>query len=342
MKAIRLIEIGRPLHATEVPLPTLGPRDALVRVRAAGICHSDVHYRAGTSYAGPLPLTPGHEVAGVVEAVGAEVSNVRPGDRACLHYLVTCGDCSACRSGREQFCTHGRMIGKHRDGGYAEFVAVPARCCLPLPEEIPFAQGAIMMCSSATALHALRKARLQPGERVAVFGVGGLGMSAVQLARALGALEVYAVDINPTKLQLAATYGAVPVDASAVDPVAAITRLTGGGVDVALELIGLPLTMRQAIQSVGACGRAVLVGITTRPLELDSYHELLGKEAEVIGSNDHLLPELELLLELARRGRLDLSRVVTGTVPLEAGAINQALDGLERFAGDVRTVIVPA
>ena len=85
MKAIRLIEIGRPLHATEVPLPTLGPRDALVRVRAAGICHSDVHYRAGTSYAGPLPLTPGHEVAGVVEAVGAEVSNVRPGDRACLH-----------------------------------------------------------------------------------------------------------------------------------------------------------------------------------------------------------------------------------------------------------------
>mgnify|MGYP005846796135 FL=1 len=234
------------------------------------------------------------------------------------------------------------MIVKHRDGGYAEFVAVPARCCLPLPEEIPFAQGAIMMCSSATALHALRKARLQPGERVAVFGVGGLGMSAVQLARALGALEVYAVDINPTKLQLAATYGAVPVDASAVDPVAAITRLTGGGVDVALELIGLPLTMRQAIQSVGACGRAVLVGITTRPLELDSYHELLGKEAEVIGSNDHLLPELELLLELARRGRLDLSRVVTGTVPLEAGAINQALDGLERFAGDVRTVIVPA
>ncbi|MGQ9683767.1 MAG: alcohol dehydrogenase catalytic domain-containing protein [Anaerolineae bacterium] len=342
MKAIRLVEIGRPLQAIELPLPTLGVCDALVRVHAAGICHSDVHYRSGTSYAGPLPLTPGHEVAGVVAAVGAEARNVRPGDRVCLHYLVTCGDCSACRSGREQFCAHGRMIGKHCDGGYAEFVAVPARCCLPLPEEIPFAQGAIMMCSSATALHALRKGRLQPGERVAVFGVGGLGMSAVQLARALGALDVYAVDINPVKLQLAAAYGAVPVDASTMDPVAEIIRLTGGGVDVALELIGLPLTMRQAVQSVGACGRAVLVGITTRPLELDSYHELLGKEAEVIGSNDHLLPELELLLELARRGRLDLSRVVTGTVPLEASAINDALDGLERFAGDVRTVIVPA
>ncbi|HOG48936.1 MAG TPA: alcohol dehydrogenase catalytic domain-containing protein, partial [Anaerolineae bacterium] len=157
MKAIRLVEVGRPLERHEVPIPVPGEREALVRVRAAGICHSDAHYRAGTSPAGPLPLTLGHEVAGVVEAVGAGVTGLQPGARVCAHYLATCGDCSYCSRGSEQFCPQGAMLGKHRDGGYAEYVAVPARSLLPLPEEIPFAHGAVLMCSSATALHALRK-----------------------------------------------------------------------------------------------------------------------------------------------------------------------------------------
>ena len=178
------------------------------------------------------------------------MTRVKPGDRVCLHYLVTCGQCEYCNRGHEQFCVQAQMMGKHRDGGYAEFIAVPERGVLPLPDEIPFEHGAIMMCSSSTSFHALRKARLQAGETVAVFGVGGLGMSAIQLAHGLGALEVYAVDINPDKLALAEQFGAIPVNASQVDPVAEIIRLTGGrGVDVALELIGLPLTMRQAVQS---------------------------------------------------------------------------------------------
>ena len=342
MKAVRLTAIGRPLELREVELPPLGAGEVRVRVRAAGICHSDAHYRSGVSGTGELPLTPGHEVAGVVEAVGAGVDGLEPGARVCLHYLVTCGRCEYCLRGREQFCVEGRMIGKHRDGGYAETITLPARSAVRLPEEIPFEHGAVMMCSSATSLHALRKARLQPGERVAVFGAGGLGISAVQLALALGALEVYAVDIRPEKLRLAAGLGAVPVDASAGDPVAEIRRRSGGhGADVALELIGLPLTMRQAVQCLAVFGRAALVGITDRPIELDSYREVLGREAEVIGSSDHLLSELPLLLELARRGRLDLSRAVARTVPLEAGPINAVLDDLQAFRGEVRTVIVP-
>jgi propanol-preferring alcohol dehydrogenase len=175
-----------------------------------------------------------------------------------------------------------------------------------------------------------------------VFGVGGLGLSAVQLSRALGALDVYAVDINPKKLSLVEKYGAVPVDASRSDPVDAIRQLTGGkGVDVALELIGLPQTMRQALRSAGVFGRAVMVGITRRPLEIDTYTELIGPETELIGSNDHLLQELPLLIELARRGSLDLSKVVSRTLPLAADAINQTLDDLERFGDEVRTVITP-
>ncbi|MGQ9586688.1 MAG: alcohol dehydrogenase catalytic domain-containing protein [Anaerolineae bacterium] len=342
MKAVRLVEIGRPLEMQEVPLPPVGEGDVLVRIRAAGICHSDAHYRAGISPVGPLPQTLGHEIAGVVEGVGPAVRSLRPGDRVCLHYLITCGECPYCRRGTEQFCVQGEMVGKHRDGGYAEYITVPARSVVPLPDEIPFEHGAVLMCSSATSFHALRKARLAPGETVAIFGVGGLGMSAVQLARAFGALEVYAVDIHAGKLALAEKYGAVPVDAAAHDPVAELQRLTNGqGVDVALELIGLPTTMRQAVQVLAPFGRAVLVGIADRPLQVDTYREILGKEAEVIGSSDHLLTELPLLLEFVRRGRLDLSEVVTRTIPLEAEAVNQTLDALERFAGDVRTVITP-
>ncbi len=342
MKAIRLVEVGRPLELKEVDVPTPGEREVLVRVKAAGICHSDAHYRAGTSPAGPLPLTLGHEIAGIVEVPGPGVSAVRAGDRVCVHYLATCGDCEYCSRGNEQFCPSGAMLGKHRDGGYAEYVLAPARSLVRLPDEIPFEQGAVLMCSSATALHALRKARLAPGERVAVFGVGGLGMSAVQLARALGALDVYAVDIDAAKLALASQLGAVPVDGSDGDPVAEIRRLTGGrGVDVALELIGLPETMSQAVRALGVMGRAALAGISARALAIDTYRELLGKEAEVIGTSDHLLQELPLLVELARRGALDLSQVVARTVPLDAAAVNGVLDALDEFRGDVRTVIVP-
>ena len=342
MRAVRLTQINQPLELQDIPIPSIGDADVLVRVKAAGICHSDVHYRAGKSPVYPLPMTLGHEVAGLVEAVGKNVTRIRPGERVCLNYMVTCGSCAYCNAGSEQFCETGKMIGHYTDGGYADFIAVPERGVFRLPDEIPFEQGATLMCASATSLHALRKGRLKGGESVAVFGAGGLGMSAVQLARALGARTVYAVDIHPAKLALAEAYGAIPVNASDGDPAAEIRRLSGGkGVDVALELIGLPQTMKQALRSLAIFGRAVMVGITERSLEVDTYHELLGPETELIGSNDHLLQELPLLIEYARSGVLDLSRVVTRTVPLEAAAINATLDELEKFSAEVRTVIVP-
>jgi propanol-preferring alcohol dehydrogenase len=345
MKAVRLIKPGQPLEMQEIPTPQIGPRDALVRVKAAGICHSDAHYRAGVSPVYPLPLTLGHEVAGVIEQVGPEVADVNSvsvGDRVCLHYMVTCGDCIYCSQGSEQFCTSGQMLGKNRDGGYAETISVPARNAFLLPDRIPFEHGAIMMCSSATSFHALRKGRMRAGETVAVFGVGGLGMSAAQLARAFGALDVYAVDISADKLKMAERFGAVPVNAAEIDPVAEIKRLTGGrGVDVALELIGLPLTVRQCIESLAVFGRAVMVGLTDKTTEIETYRELICREAEIIGSADHLAHELPTLIELTRQGTLDLSDVVTDTVPLDADAINEAMDRLERFGDDVRVVITP-
>lgn len=342
MKAVRLQAVDQPLVLDEVPRPEPDSGEVLVEVQAAGICHSDAHYRRGTAPAGPLPLIPGHEVAGVVVETGSSVKNLHAGDRVCLHYLVVCGECAYCRTGQEQFCHQGAMLGKHRDGGYAEYIVVPEWNTVPLPESIPFDRGAVMMCSSATAFHALRKARLKAGEMVAVYGAGGLGLSAVQLAVALGAGRVYAIDRVAAKLELAEGFGAIPIDAGKVDPVAAIREATSGrGVDVSVELIGSPVTMRQAVQSLAPLGRATIAGLTDQLLELDSYQELIGREAEVIGVSDHLRSELPELIGLVERGRLNLVNVITGTVPLEAEAINEVLDGLDQGTVTGRVVIRP-
>lgn len=353
MRALRLATVGAPLIALELERPTPARGEVLVRVRAAGICHSDAHYRAGRSASLKAPVTLGHEVAGEVAALGAGVTSHALGDRVCLHYLVTCGACAHCAAGREQYCTTGRMIGHHRDGGYAEYIVVPARNAVPLPAGIPFEHGAALMCSSATSLHALRRARLAPGETVAVIGIGGLGISAVQLARALGALDVYAIDLDPAKLVAAARHGAIPVQASAGeggDPgdggaakaVQRVRELTGGrGVDVAVEVVGAPETMRQALRMLAVHGRAVIAGLSRTPMEVDTYRDLLGPETELLGSNDHLITELPLLLELARRKSLDLSEVVVRTVPLDAAAVNGVLDELDTYRAPLRTVIVP-
>lgn len=342
MKAVRMTEVGKALQLQEIPVPKIGEKDILVRVRAAGICHSDAHYRAGRSPMGMLPITLGHEVSGLVEEIGSQVANVKLGDRVCLHYNLTCGDCSYCNSGNEQFCHAVRMIGHHVDGGYAEYIAIPARNAIPLPDSLPFEQGATLMCASATALHALRKGRIQAGESVAIFGVGGLGLSAIQLAKAMGAADIYAVDIKADKLDLASKYQAIPIDASRSDAAHEIRERTRGkGVDVALELVGLQKTMEQAIDCVGNLGRAVMVGLNQEPIVINTYSQVLGKEAEVIGCNDHLLSELPFLVDLARRKVLDTVDVVSQTIPLDADQINQRLDDLESFTSDIRTVILP-
>jgi D-arabinose 1-dehydrogenase-like Zn-dependent alcohol dehydrogenase len=342
MRAVQLTEIGQPLFDADIEIPESGPSDVLIRVAAAGVCHSDAHYRAGISEIDNLPVTLGHEVAGRVEKVGANVANIAPGDRVCVHYLVSCGSCELCIHGLEQFCPGGQMIGKHRDGGYAEFIKVPCANAFLLPDEIPFEVGAIMMCSSATALHALNKARLKAGESLAIFGFGGLGFSALQLARAFDCGDVYVVDINRVKLASAAGMGAIAIDANAADPVEKIKKATAGrGVDVALELIGSGRTMRQAVLCLGPLGRAALVGLTAESMSIFPYPELINQEAEIIGVSDHLAAELPALMEFARSGKLRFPAETLRVIDLEAVQINAALDGVQDSIDHIRTVIVP-
>jgi propanol-preferring alcohol dehydrogenase len=235
------------------------------------------------------------------------------------------------------------MIGKHRDGGYAEFIKVPGSSTFSLPNKISFEVGAIMMCSSATALHALNKARYKTGESIAIFGFGGLGFSALQLAHAFGCGEVYVVEINPAKLATAASMGAMAIDAMSADPVEQIKEATTGkGVDVALELIGSAKTMRQAVLCLAPLGRAALVGLTAETISIHPYTELINKEAEIIGVSDHLATELPALIQCACSGKLRFPPETLRVVDLDAAHINVALDALQDSIDHVRTVIVPS
>jgi D-arabinose 1-dehydrogenase-like Zn-dependent alcohol dehydrogenase len=266
----------------------------------------------------------------MAEEVGAAVGHLRVGSRVCVHYLAFCGQCRYCAAGQEPFCATVEMIGKHRDGGFAEYVRAPAASVLELPEEIPFEAGAVMMCSSATALHAWNKAELAAGESVAIFGFGGLGFSALQLARALGAAEIFVVEVQEAKLRLAAGMGGIPIDPKLADPADQIGQATKGrGVDIALELAGLPATMDQAVRSLGIFGRAALVGLSDKSFPVAPYANLINKEARIIGVSDHLASELPGLLAMARAGRLEFPEKSLRAIPLEAAAINAALDVLE-------------
>ena len=340
MRAVQLTQVGKPLQEAEIDVPEIGASDVVVRVAACGICHSDEHYRAGISRLDRLPVTLGHEIAGWIEKAGADIKHVTRGDRVCVHYLAHCGSCEFCVRGLEQFCRSGQMIGKHLDGGYAEFIKVPGRNVFALPDQIPFEIGAIMMCSSATALHALNKARLKSGESIAIFGFGGLGFSALQLARAFECDRIFVVEINPTKLASIETLGAVPIDANKGNPLEQITDATNGkGVDVSLELIGSSKTMRQAVQCLGALGRAALVGLTAESMSIFPYTELINKEVEIIGVSDHLAAELPTLIDLARSGKLRFPPDALRFVGLNGEQINAALDAFQDSIDHVRTVI---
>ena len=311
MRAMQLVRGGAPLEERQLADPVPGPDEVLVDVHFAGICHSDAHYRADASRV-RLPVTLGHEVAGVVAAVGEGVEEVAAGDRVALHYLWPNGD----------------MLGKERDGGYAERIVVPAKNAVRVPAAVPLDQAAIMMCSTATALHALRVAPLVPGESVAILGFGGLGISALQLARALGASRVYAVDPVAAKLRLAAALGAIPC---ALDDLPEV--------DVALDFAGHEATALKALRRLATGGRLVVVAINLRQLTIDPYADVLGRERRIVGCSDHTREELVELMELAERGSIDLSRAVSRRIPLSATAVNAALDDLESGTVHLRTVI---
>ncbi len=338
MKAIQLERAGQALVEREVPLPPPAIGEVRVEVRAAGICRSDAHYRRGRPQPRALPRTLGHEIAGVVSAVGAGVTGIPEGLRVAVNYVLHCGACRACLRGAENLCPDGGMIGNARDGGYADFVVVPARNLLPVPDPVSFAEAAIMMCSTATAYHALRLADLLPGESVGLLGFGGLGVSALHLARVRGAGRVIAVDPVAEKRKAALALGALALDPHEGLTLALREAAGGDGVNVVLDFAGHGATTLASLRALARGGRLVVVAVAGEPLTVDPYRDLIGPEVSLLGCNDHLTAELRELLDLTGGGVLDLSGAITRTVPFSAAAINQVLDELEGGTAHLRTV----
>ena len=312
-----------------------------MRVRACGICGSDVHFLDGHAPVATTPITLGHEPAGTIEAVGPGVAGLKPGAAVVVRAGDSCGQCSSCAVGRANICERSRVLGMHVDGGLAEFVVANAADLIPIPAGVPFEQAAIISDAVATPYHALvERGQVRAGETVAVFGCGGLGIHAVQLARLSGAGMVIAVDVRRSALERAVRAGAdVTIHAAEERAPRRIHELTGG-VDLALECIGRAETIGDAAKSLRRGGRAVVVGMGTKPIALPPPNTFTWSEYALIGSFGSSAESVRRLLGMVASGRLDLSDSVSDLLPLTA--VNRGIDLLRSPDRDsVRVVIQP-
>ncbi len=360
MRAAVFYEVGRPLAVEDVEIDPPRRGEVLVRIAATGVCHSDLHYIKGDLVM-PLPVVLGHEAAGIVEAVGADVDSVRPGDHVVLLFAPACGRCRYCDSGRPHLCEmRSRVRGKMPDGttrlhvrgqdlhhftcvsSWAEQAVVPASGVLAISKEVPFAVGALLGCAVTTGVGAVvNTARVAPGSSVAVFGVGGVGINVIQGARIAGAAMIIGVDMLDHRLHAAERFGAThTINAAREEAVQVIRDLTGGGADYAFEVIGRSATVRQAVECLARGGIAVAVGIPPAQEELSvpGLAFILNEKTlrACFYGSARLRSDIPRLLALYHAGRLLLDELVTATFPLER--VNDAVAALDRGDG-LRTVL---
>lgn len=344
MKAARLLKAGEPLAVEEVAVPVPGADEVLVEVSACGLCGTDIHLAVdGDIPVERTPITLGHEAAGVVAALGLAVSGFAIGQRVALFPSAICGRCRFCNAGRESLCEASKVYGMTRDGALAQYVVAPRFGLIPIPDGVAFAQAAIVTDGVATPFHALRtRGVLRAGEAVAIIGCGGLGAHAILLARMMGAGFIAAVDTLAEARARALEFGAdVAIDpASEADIGKAIRRRFGRGVDLALEFVGRAASVETAVRALDTGGRAVVVGVGAERAHLPPLISFVGREIAVMGSFGMDKRDIEDLLALVARGRLDLSRSITQTYRL--AEVNNALARLaSKEAGVIRLVVEP-
>ena len=328
------------LKIEDIPVPRIGDDGILVKVAACGVCHTDLHYiEHGVPTFKKPPIVLGHEASGIVEEVGANVTHVKKGQRVLIPAVLTCGRCAACRQGRENICSNMQMVGNHFDGAYAEYVAVPAKDVLGLPESVPLEEASIIADAISTPYHAVKnRAQVKPGDWVVVFGCGGVGINAVQMAAAAGGY-VIAVDINDRKLKWASEFGAArTINATQVDRVSKeIKKLTGGGADIAMEVIGNPRTIEEAFEGVRAGGRLCVVGYTNEAISIVAG-KIMFKELEVVGSLGCRPVDYVPLIRMVEQGKIDVKRQVTHRFPLEE--IDKAFKVMKEGLS-LRSIVIP-
>ena len=358
MKAAVFREVNKPMEIEEISVSKPGPREVLIRTKAAGICHSDLHFYNG-SYPGQVPMVLGHESAGVVEQVGSDVHYVKPGDHVITCLSVFCGHCEQCLTGHMSLCKEPETNRtkeeeprlSHNDqaltqfaqlGSFAEMMLVHEHALVKVREDMPMDRAALIGCSVTTGIGAvIHTAKVEPGSTVAVIGCGGIGLSAINGAALAGAARIIAVDMVPSKLELARKFGATDVvDASDGEAVGKIIEMTGGGVHYSFEAIGLKATAEQAFQMLRAGGTATVIGMIP-PGQMVSLHgvDFLSEkkiQGSFMGSNRFRV-DMPRFIDFYLQGKLHLDDLISNRIALTD--INEGMEALK--SGEIaRSVIM--
>ncbi|NOX51895.1 MAG: Zn-dependent alcohol dehydrogenase [Gammaproteobacteria bacterium] len=358
MKAAVFREVNVPMEIEDIAVSNPGPREILIRTKAAGICHSDMHFFNGT-YPGQVPMVLGHESAGVVEAVGSDVHYVKPGDHVITCLSVFCGHCEKCLTGHLSLCQEPEMkrgedeapriskddqaLGQFAQlGSFAEMMLVHEHAVVKIREDMPMDIAALIGCGVTTGVGAvIHTAAVEPGATVAVIGCGGIGLSTINGAALAGASRVIAVDMVASKLELARKFGATDVvDASDGEAVAKVIELSGGGVHYSFEAIGLKATAEQAFQMLRSGGTATIIGMIP-PGQMVSVHgvDFLAEkkiQGSMMGSNRFRV-DMPRFVDFYLQGRLHLDDLISRRIKLED--INEGMAALE--TGEIaRSVIM--
>jgi alcohol dehydrogenase len=340
MRAVVFQEFGALPELVDVVEPACGPDDAIIAVKATGVCRSDWHAWMGHDTGVTLPHVPGHELAGVVDQVGSSVTRWRIGDRVTVPFICACGSCDQCAAGNQQVCDNQQQPGFTRWGSFAQRVSIPRADVnlIALPAALDFVAAAALGCRFATAYRAvLTQGRLRPGEWVAVHGCGGVGLSAIMIAVAAGA-HVVGIDPSPGARALAEDLGARTVDGSG-DVAAAVRDVSGGGAHLSLDAYGSAQTSWNSIASLRKRGRHVQVGLmladhATPPVPMD---RVIADELEILGSHGMAAHEYPAMLEAIARGDIDPSILIGRTIALDQAA--QALATMDANIHPGMTVI---
>jgi len=342
MKAAVFHHPKKPLQIEEIDKPKPKLNEMVVKVAACGVCMTDLHYiDHGVPTFKKPPIILGHEPSGIVADVGDDVKTFKAGDRVIIPPVFSCGYCKNCREGRENICENMQMMGNNFDGAYAEYVAVNAKDCVRLPEDLPLEESAVIADALSTPYHAVKnRGRVSPGDWVAVFGCGGVGINTVQFAAAAGA-QVVAVDIVDKKLELAKKLGArFTLNPSSMEEkpfLKELRSITQGGPEIAFEVIGNKSVMELAYRAVRTGGRLVLVGYTHEDVSLNAGR-MMYREMEVLGSLGCRPVDYPKIIGMIQTGKIQLKPVVTHRLPLEK--INDAFD-LLRKGESLRTIVIP-
>ncbi|MGH9685038.1 MAG: L-threonine 3-dehydrogenase [Candidatus Acidiferrales bacterium] len=320
MKALRKPRPERGAVIESVPIPTFGPTDVLVRVRAASICGTDLHIYDWDQWSASRihpPMTFGHEFCGVVEKIGDEVDSVRPGDFVSAEMHLSCGHCRPCRAGQQHLCQNVRILGLDGDGCFAEFVRIPARNIWKIDPAIPEHYAAILD-PLGNAVHTVLSGEIA-GQNVVVTGAGPIGLMAIAVARACGCALVIVTEVNAHRRELAKKMGAdEALNPNQSGVVQHVRDATGGGADVLLEMSGHPAAIRQGFQILRSGGRASLLGIPKEPVTLDLVNDVILKGATVHGIFGRKMFETWVqMTELLKHGKLNLEPLFNERLPLE-------------------------